>query len=85
MPGPPPGQPIPSNMRFMYLPRIRCYDCPGKVYTPGPDMTVTNFEVHLRNRVHREKVDQRLTRLARAASQGSTGGAAASAGTSSAS
>ncbi|KAI9742624.1 MAG: SWI/SNF chromatin-remodeling complex subunit [Claussenomyces sp. TS43310] len=56
---PAPGTPVPNNMKFMYLPRIRCHDCPGKLYTPGPGMTVENFEVHLRNRLHREKVDAR--------------------------
>ncbi|KAF8851739.1 SNF5-domain-containing protein, partial [Acephala macrosclerotiorum] len=57
---PPAGQPIPDNIKFMYLPRIRCQDCPGKLYTPGPEMTVGNFEVHLKNRQHRERVDSRL-------------------------
>lgn len=60
VPAPPAGQPIPPNIKFMYLPRIRCHDCPGKLYTPGPETTVTNFEVHLKNRMHREKVDQRV-------------------------
>ncbi|KAK9470140.1 uncharacterized protein V1510DRAFT_370882 [Dipodascopsis tothii] len=40
--------------------RIRCSDCPGKLYTPGPGMSVENFEVHLRNKGHRERVDARL-------------------------
>lgn len=47
-------------MRWMYLPRIRCHDCPGKLYTPGPAMTVENFEVHLKNKAHRERVQARL-------------------------
>jgi SWI/SNF-related matrix-associated actin-dependent regulator of chromatin subfamily B protein 1 len=59
---PAPGAAIPSNVKFMYLPRIRCHDCPGKLYTPGPEMTVENFEVHLKNRLHREKVDARAAR-----------------------
>ena len=66
------GQPIPADVKFMYLPRIRCHDCPGKLYTPGPEMTVGNFEVHLKNRLHREKVDQRVGRPTRAGSQGSS-------------
>jgi SWI/SNF-related matrix-associated actin-dependent regulator of chromatin subfamily B protein 1 len=57
---PPAGQPIPEGVKFMYLPRIRCHDCPGKLYTPGPDTTVGNFEVHLKNRQHRERVDARV-------------------------
>ncbi|CZT03498.1 related to transcription factor snf5p [Rhynchosporium agropyri] len=55
---PPPG-PIPEGIKYMYLPRIRCHDCPGKLYTPGPERTVGNFEVHLKNRQHRERVDAR--------------------------
>lgn len=40
--------------------RIRCHDCPMMVYTTGPGSTLSNFEVHLRNRKHREKVKERL-------------------------
>ncbi|KZV84892.1 SNF5-domain-containing protein [Exidia glandulosa HHB12029] len=40
--------------------RIRCIDCPGKLYKPGPEQSLVNFEVHLRNRLHRAKVSQRL-------------------------
>lgn len=43
-----------------YTPRIRCVDCPGKLYTPGPGETVDNFEIHLKNRIHRERVEGRL-------------------------
>ncbi|KAL3419140.1 snf5/smarcb1/ini1 [Phlyctema vagabunda] len=56
---PPVGTPLPADIKYMFLPRIRCHDCPGKLYTPGPEMTVGNFEVHLKNRQHREKVDIR--------------------------
>lgn len=51
-----PDSPVPPNTKFCYYPRIKCKDCPGKLYTPGPLMGVDNFEVHLKNRVHREKV-----------------------------
>ncbi len=54
------GQPIPENTMFMYVPRIRCLDCPGKLYTPGPDVTLDNFEIHLRNSHHRDNVNQRV-------------------------
>ncbi|CAK7204929.1 SWI/SNF chromatin-remodeling complex subunit [Sporothrix eucalyptigena] len=63
VPAPSANEPM-ENYRFWYLPRIRCHDCPGKLYTPGPETTVGNFEVHLKNRFHREKVDQRLAREA---------------------
>ncbi|KAF7716139.1 SWI/SNF chromatin-remodeling complex subunit snf5 [Penicillium ucsense] len=55
-----PGQKI----KYQYLPRIRCHDCPGKLYTPGPGMTVDNFEVHLRNRQHKERVEERISKIA---------------------
>ncbi|OBT87349.1 hypothetical protein VE02_03041 [Pseudogymnoascus sp. 03VT05] len=48
-----------NNVKYMWFPRIRCSDCPGKLYTPGPGTTVEGFEVHLRNRQHRERVDGR--------------------------
>ncbi|KAK3902050.1 hypothetical protein C8A05DRAFT_34250, partial [Staphylotrichum tortipilum] len=51
---------IPPNVTFAWLPRIRCRDCPGKSYTAGPETTVQNFEVHLKNRAHRERVVARL-------------------------
>lgn len=62
---PAPGQPTPEGVKWMYLPRIRCHDCPGKLYTPGPDTTVGNFEIHLKNRQHREKVDGRVAAASR--------------------
>lgn len=40
--------------------RLRCLDCPGKLYTPGPGESLTNFEVHLKNRAHRANVAARL-------------------------
>jgi len=55
-----PDEPVPPNITFAWLPRIRCRDCPGKSYTAGPETTVQNFEVHLKNRAHRERVLERL-------------------------
>ncbi|KAI0402594.1 SNF5-domain-containing protein [Xylaria palmicola] len=55
------GQPTPAHVRFYFLPRIRCLDCPGKLYTPGPEMTAGNFEVHLKNKAHKERVEARLS------------------------
>lgn len=40
--------------------RIRCLDCPGKLYTPGPGESLSNYEVHLRNRQHRQRVNERV-------------------------
>lgn len=53
-------QPTPPDSKFMYYPRIKCLDCPGKLYTPGPETGVNNFEVHLKNKMHREKVEKRV-------------------------
>lgn len=60
-----PNEAQPENVKMMYYPRIKCLDCPGKLYTPGPETGVTNFEVHLKNKVHRERVEERL-RVAKA-------------------
>ncbi|KAG8531576.1 uncharacterized protein KY384_003206 [Bacidia gigantensis] len=60
--GKPAEQPPSEHQRTMYYPRIRCLDCPGKWYTPGPETGVTNFEVHLKNKVHRERVEERVSR-----------------------
>ncbi|KAI9826310.1 MAG: SWI/SNF chromatin-remodeling complex subunit [Thelocarpon impressellum] len=63
----PPPPPPPGGVKHQYLPRIRCNDCPGKLYTPGPDTTVGNFEVHLRNGAHRRNVERRVAAAAEAA------------------
>ena len=60
----PAGQAASDDIKYMHLPRVRCLDCPGKLYTPGPEMTAGNFEVHLKNRQHREKVNARIAREA---------------------
>ena len=57
-----PGDPAPPGMRLQFQPRIRCNDCPGKLYTAHAAQVVEDFEVHLRNRVHRENVQDRLRR-----------------------
>ena len=54
------NEPSMPDTKFMYYPRIKCLDCPGKLYTPGPETGVNNFEVHLKNRLHREKVEKRI-------------------------
>ena len=56
----------PDDVKYMFYPRIKCKDCPGKLYTPGPEMGVNNFEVHLKNRLHREKVEARVAEADRA-------------------
>ncbi|KAF1848529.1 SNF5-domain-containing protein [Cucurbitaria berberidis CBS 394.84] len=51
--------PLPPNHKAYFLPRIRCMDCPGKLYNAGPERTVNNFELHLRNRGHMNNVAKR--------------------------
>ncbi|KAI5811228.1 hypothetical protein DFH27DRAFT_16703 [Peziza echinospora] len=52
----------PDNIKHKFFPRIRCHDCPGKLYTPGPDISVDNFKLHLMNRGHRQRVEERVKR-----------------------
>jgi SWI/SNF-related matrix-associated actin-dependent regulator of chromatin subfamily B member 1 len=54
-----PGMAAPPELQFQYLPRIRCNDCPGKLYTAVPGRVKEDFEVHLRNRAHRQAVQDR--------------------------
>ncbi|KAF4992399.1 hypothetical protein FDECE_13726, partial [Fusarium decemcellulare] len=58
------SQPLPDGVKYAWLPRIRCLDCTTKLYTPGPDMTATKFEAHLRFSAHREQVRIRQVREA---------------------
>jgi SWI/SNF-related matrix-associated actin-dependent regulator of chromatin subfamily B member 1 len=74
----PAGQPVPPEVKYMFLPRIRCHDCPGKLYTPGPDMTAQNFEVHLKNKGHRVKVETRIGKTSRVPAPGAGQSAAGS-------
>jgi SWI/SNF-related matrix-associated actin-dependent regulator of chromatin subfamily B protein 1 len=50
----------PENISYGWVPRIKCNDCPGKQYTAAPDNAADNFEVHLKNRLHQQRVDQRV-------------------------
>ncbi|KAF2012054.1 SNF5-domain-containing protein [Aaosphaeria arxii CBS 175.79] len=55
-------EPLPAHLKSLYCPRIRCIDCPGKLYSAGPGLTADNFEVHLKNRQHRASVDKRTNK-----------------------
>lgn len=39
--------------------KVKCYDC-DRVYMPGPNRTLSNFEVHLRNKQHCKLVRDRI-------------------------
>lgn len=57
------GDSPPEGFKVQYLPRIRCIDCPGKLYTAVKDRVVDDFEVHLKNKKHKEQVlNRRLER-----------------------
>ena len=55
-----PTEPAPPDTKYVYYPRIKCLECPGKLYSPGPDLGARYFEMHLKHKVHREKVDKKL-------------------------
>jgi SWI/SNF-related matrix-associated actin-dependent regulator of chromatin subfamily B member 1 len=57
----PQGHP-PSTIKFQYLPRIKCKDCPGKLYPAGPGHTIDNFGSHLSFKPHKERVEARIRR-----------------------
>ncbi|KAF2031066.1 SNF5-domain-containing protein [Setomelanomma holmii] len=53
------SSPLPPNHKAYFLPRIRCMDCPRKLYNAGPEHTVSNFALHLKNRNHVGNVAKR--------------------------
>lgn len=55
---------LPPGYKAQWLPRIRCVDCPGKLYNAGPDHTADNFQTHLNNRQHKGNVERRTGRTA---------------------
>ncbi|KAL1311040.1 hypothetical protein AAFC00_001256 [Neodothiora populina] len=62
---PPPPIDLPDSSRqqrikFMWVPRIKCFDCPQKLYTAVPEDTAAKFEVHLMNSKHKAAVKERL-------------------------
>lgn len=55
-----PGASAPAGYKLKLLPRIRCADCPGRLYEANPMSVVENFTPHMRNRLHRYGVELRL-------------------------
>jgi SWI/SNF-related matrix-associated actin-dependent regulator of chromatin subfamily B member 1 len=53
------GKPIPENAKYQFVPRIKCHDCPGKVYNPGQGQNTDGFEIHLKTNFHKQRVEQR--------------------------
>ena len=54
------GSAQPPNVSWYFYPRVRCNDCPGRLYTPDDNLGSSNFEVHLKNKGHKLKVNERL-------------------------
>ncbi|KAF2789209.1 hypothetical protein K505DRAFT_253811 [Melanomma pulvis-pyrius CBS 109.77] len=50
---------LPQGCIAKFVPRIRCFDCPGKLYTAGPEHSVANFQLHLKNRNHQNNLKER--------------------------
>ena len=48
------------DFQHQYLPRVRCLDCPGRLYQTGPGTDAAGFEPHLKFKKHRENVDARI-------------------------
>jgi SWI/SNF-related matrix-associated actin-dependent regulator of chromatin subfamily B protein 1 len=55
-----PGDKPPEGLEVKYLPRIRCMDCPGKLYTAVEGKVEEDFAVHLKNRRHLGMVAKRV-------------------------
>lgn len=51
---------IPDEVVFAHVPRVRCLDCLGKLYSLGSEHTAENFDVHPRNRLHRAFVGMKV-------------------------
>lgn len=51
---------IQKGVTYRWYPRIRCSDCFGKTYRPGPGLGVDSFKAHLKNRLHQERVISRV-------------------------
>lgn len=47
-----------QNIKYQYLPKIPCHDCPEKLYEPRVD----NFKLHLYTRQHKKRVEERITK-----------------------
>ncbi|KAI1454329.1 hypothetical protein F4805DRAFT_469475 [Annulohypoxylon moriforme] len=54
-------EPIPTYIKFYWVPRIVCHDCKGDLTDPGPGMTLENFEAHLKTPAHRANVVARVS------------------------
>lgn len=64
-------QPLPPNLKWMYLPGIIRHDCTDRLYKLGPCNSLNNFELHLNTNCHWTNVSARL-RHSMAAHAGTT-------------
>lgn len=40
--------------------KMKCVDCGPKILAPGPGRTLSNFEAHLKQKIHRTNVERKL-------------------------
>lgn len=53
-----PNEPLPLISEEMFHSKIKCLDCPGRLHSPGPGMSIDNFQIHLKSHLHRENVQK---------------------------
>lgn len=53
------GEAARSGFKLQLLPRVRCLDCPNKLYVARPGAVIDDLGIHMRNRLHRQSVNLR--------------------------
>lgn len=53
-----PNEPLPLISEETFHSKIKCLDCPGRLHSPGLGMSIDNFQIHLKSRLHRENVQK---------------------------
>ncbi|KAF3402316.1 hypothetical protein DPV78_003647 [Talaromyces pinophilus] len=48
------------KLKYQFLPRIQCLDCPEELHVPGPGMSVRNFKMHLEESQHTQRLEERV-------------------------
>ena len=47
------------GFKIQLLPRVRCLDCPNKLYVARPGSVIDDLSIHMRNRLHKQSVNLR--------------------------
>lgn len=48
------------KLKYQFLPRIQCRDCPEELHVPGPGMSVRHFKMHLLESQHTQRLEERV-------------------------